>query len=355
MGRRKEEAPKAEKARKAAEGEKAARPKKGGASGAANLWLSAAVGAALIVLLPLAISWSGVASGSLPPEVSPEAQGGGVPRGRKEIATPERVRPPPLDPGCVDDDQSCEAWAKAGECFKNTAFMRASCRASCHVCHGGKPKPKKVGACEDSNDNCATWAAIGECDSNPGYMLENCPVTCRMCQSETCFDRRPDCAERCRGGAESNYSSTLQCYYKPELLEECTWTCGACKEHRFSRPECKRDADAKPAAVPGTVDKIFSSIAARDGATVLSREPWVITIDDFLSHAEADAIIAAGSSQGTAWGRSMAGDGVQASRTSSTAWCQGNCLRDPTVQLVEKRVSDMLLGIPMENAEPMQA
>jgi len=222
------------------------------------------------------------------------------------------------------------------------------------VCHGGKPKPKKVGACEDSNDNCATWAAIGECDSNPGYMLENCPVTCRMCQSETCFDRRPDCAERCRGGAESNYSSTLQCYYKPELLEECTWTCGACKEHRFSRPECKRDADAKPAAVPGTVDKIFSSIAARDGATVLSREPWVITIDDFLSHAEADAIIAAGSSQGTAWGRSMAGDGVQASRTSSTAWCQGNCLRDPTVQLVEKRVSDMLLGIPMENAEPMQ-
>lgn len=39
----------------------------------------------------------------------------------------------------------------------------------------------------------------------------------------------------------------------------------------------------------------------------------VITIDDFLTEEESDAIIAAGSSQGTAWGRSMAGDGVQAS------------------------------------------
>ena len=73
-----------------------------------------------------------------------------------------------------------------------------------------------------------------------------------------------------------------------------------------------------------------------------------------MTHAESDAIIAAGSNSGTEWGRSMAGDGVQASRTSSTAWCQGKCLRDPTVQKVEQRVSDMLLGIPMENAEPMQ-
>lgn len=37
----------------------------------------------------------------------------------------------------------------------------------------------------------------------------------------------------------------------------------------------------------------------------------VITLDGFLSDEEADAILAAGSAQGTDWSRSMAGDGVQ--------------------------------------------
>lgn len=338
-------------------------PKK---SGGSSLYLSGAVGAVVVAIGVVGLQGlfapstpnSTVDPVEPPPKVVPEAprQRKERPRKKEAAAAPARG---PVDPGCVDDNESCAQWAKSGECFKNQGFMHASCRASCHVCNGGKPKPKKLGACEDTNANCATWAAIGECDSNPGYMLEQCPVTCKMCQSETCFDAHADCAERCKGGAASNYSATLQCYYSPELLDECAWTCGACKEHRFHKPQCKREPGATPAAEPGSVDKIFSSIAARETATVLSdgrkpSEPWVIILDDFLTHAECDAIIAAGSNSGTDWGRSMAGDGVQASRTSSTAWCQGKCLQDPTVQRVERRVSDLLGGIPMENAEPMQ-
>ena len=206
-------------------------------------------------------------------------------------------------------------------------------------------------------------------------------------------------------------------------------------------------------------------------APLPSQEPWVLTLDNFLTDEECDHIVSAaprvrvaarhssrrartharlapgagpvlgkpsvrrlprpcvvlsradpptdaapaqvGSRGGTAWERSKAGDGVQSARTSSTAWCDGQldaaprglsgarapasssvaswealrprrasgarrpkrlrgrrreravlsapdrcsgpCQKDATIQEVEARVSDLLGGIPMENAEPMQA
>ena len=278
---------------------------------------------------------------------------------RRQMEMPQKAPPRnqmgPIDPGCVDDNESCESWAKTGECDRNEPFMTKTCRASCHVCNGGKPKPKKAGDCEDTNDNCATWAAIGECASNPGFMLTSCPVTCRMCKSETCKDDLDDCAERARGGAASNFSENLNCYYEPELVEKCAWTCGACKEHRFDRPQCARPTDAKPGAVPGSVNSIFQSIVDEwEGVSILSRDPWVLTIDNFVTSDEADDILKAGSTGGSTWARSQAGDGVQAARTSSTAWCKGKCLQHPTVRSVEDRVSRLMGGIPMDHAEPMQ-
>ena len=181
-----------------------------------------------------------------------------------------------VEPGCVDIVGSCEKWAQDGECSNNVAFMRTACRASCHICRGGKPLPRSGRSCVDRNSNCATWAAIGECQSNPGFMLGQCPVTCKMCRSETCKDDLPDCAYRCRGGAASNYSKSLHCYYEPELVEKCAWTCGACKEHRFRNPACKREAGVRPAAEPGSISKIFGRIIAEEaGVTVLSEDPYV--------------------------------------------------------------------------------
>jgi hypothetical protein len=41
---------------------------------------------------------------------------------------------------------------------------------------------------------------------------------------------------------------------------------------------------------------------------------------------------------GAGWSRSLAGDGVQTARTSSTSWCsRPDCLADPTVQAVQNR------------------
>ena len=336
-------------------------PKKGDSSKYLYLGVAVLVGVT-------AVAFQLPAFRAVPPPPEPEVPAKAASRAKQE---PPRQEPPrrkpkteapkgafgrePIDPNCVDSDENCVAWAKSGECDRNPGFMNTSCKASCHVCNGGMPKPKKANACDDTNTNCATWAAIGECQSNPGFMLSNCPVTCKMCKSETCYDQLDDCAARCRGGAASNFSETLNCYYEPELVEKCAWTCGACKEHRFDRPACKRRAGVKPAAEPGSVNQIFGRIAKEvPGTTVLSSDPWVLTIDDFLSEDECEAVKQAGSNDGSSWARSQAGDGVQAARTSSTAWCKGACLSNPTIQAVEQRVSDLLGGIPMENAEPMQ-
>jgi len=322
----------------------------------------------------------------VPPEPPKPKQANTKRAGTVPSETPQqRKKPishvPASDPSCVDEQENCGYWAKSGECENNAAFMKASCRASCGICKGGgKPPPRKRGACEDTNDNCATWAAIGECQSNPGFMLANCPVTCKMCQSETCKDDLPDCTERCRGPIGSNFSDSFHCYAEPELTQKCAWTCGACKEHRFDRPECKRRKGVEAAAKPGSVNEIFHRIVRERGdamqggkVTVHSAPagigapqgapqrgegdpdgPWLITIDDFLSSDESDEVIRAGSQGGKVWQRSQAGDGVQSSRTSSTAWCGGACAQNPTIKAVEKRVSELLGGIPMENAEPMQ-
>lgn len=44
---------------------------------------------------------------------------------------------------CVDEHESCESWAKEGQCIANPAFMRAKCRKSCDEC-------KSTGETEDS-------------------------------------------------------------------------------------------------------------------------------------------------------------------------------------------------------------
>jgi hypothetical protein len=186
-------------------------------------------------------------------------------------------------------------------------------------------------------------------------MKAQCPVTCRLCQSDTCRDELPDCAERVRGAETSNFSNT-GCYTIPGMREQCAWTCTACGLK--PSPHCRRAPDEQPAATPGSGDRMFESLAARPGATVLSSPakhagPWVVLLDNFMSAAEADALLKAGSTSGTSWARSQAGDGVQAARTSSTAWCRGGCLRDPDVVAVQKRVQEYT-GVPVPNAEYMQ-
>ena len=43
---------------------------------------------------------------------------------------------------CTDADESCEAWAKQGQCEQNPAYMGPNCAKSCGTCgDGGRQRP----------------------------------------------------------------------------------------------------------------------------------------------------------------------------------------------------------------------
>lgn len=214
---------------------------------------------------------------------------------------------------CEDTSEHCVTWARSGECEANPSFMENGCKASCGRCGAARdarpgkgPSASSVEECKDLHSMCSTWASIGECDTNPSFMKSQCRVACRLCQSADCRDHRDDCAELSKSGG---------CYSRAGMRDECAWTCVSCGV--LDEPKCARDKAAPPAAVRGSVESLFSRLAtlqdvpgspANATIHVHSSSPWVITIDNFLSHAEADALLAAG---GTDWTRSLAGDGVQ--------------------------------------------
>jgi len=102
-------------------------------------------------------------------------------------------------PSCLDEDSSCEAWAAAGECERNTAFMRRECRLSCDVCAAAAASEHRAAAvggasvgraargrasegittsCIDRREQCEAWAATGECERNAAYMESECGRSC---------------------------------------------------------------------------------------------------------------------------------------------------------------------------------
>lgn len=248
----------------------------------------------------------------------------------------------------VDGDEACEAWATAGECEANPDFMLQRCQLSCHSCRrGASAQHADWDACKDQSSYCGQWAAVGECDSNPHYMRHMCRVTCHLCQSRACHDAD---APRCKAEAEAG-----MCYAEPErMYRECRWACRWCA--MSTNALCVRDKQQRPAVVPGTLERMFARAVSDEHARfrprVLSRQPWVVAFDSFLSDEECDRVIAVGGKHG--FSRSMAGDGVQPVRTSSTSWCSDRaCQDDPTMRSIRERIANLTM-VPAHNAEHLQ-
>ena len=167
--------------------------------------------------------------------------------------------------------------------------------------------------CDDRYPRCVSDAKRGECMHNPGWMIVNCPRSC-----DACHLRDP----KVRCDRERLNMSTV------------------------------------PAMGPGDLTKFFEGIESsfpEMGITVHSRDPWVVTMDNFLTTEEADALIAAtvGSQEFTRSTDSGAYDETTGeakkitsqSRTSLNAWCRDACERDPGVASLTERIVSFT-GIP---------
>ena len=121
-------------------------------------------------------------------------------------------------------------------------------------------------------------------------------------------------------------------------------------------PPRRRHAPALPRA--GVMNAMFERALTDDAfakyePVALSRSPWVLPLDHFLDGSEAEHLIGVPGSRNS-WSRSMAGDGVQAVRTSSTSWCsaKSGCGGD-VLRGVRRRIANVTMA-PASNAEHLQ-
>ena len=194
--------------------------------------------------------------------------------------------------------------------------------------------------CIDEHNMCAQWALIGECKSNPNFMLEKCKKSCRICQSHNCYDKVFHCNTMQQDGG---------CYYDSNMKDLCAWTCQAC-DVKYS-DDCTRNVSSRPAIQADQMRNMFNYLENSYNTTVHSRDPWVITVEDFVN---ADLILEnLFPLVNTKWKRSLAGDGEQVARSSSTWWCNEKCRELESIKNLEHHV-ERIVGVPITYAEPIQ-
>jgi prolyl 4-hydroxylase len=185
----------------------------------------------------------------------------------------------------------------------------------------GKPPPATQD-CVDRHQECKQFREQGECTKNPGWMIINCPRSCN------------DVTDACR-------------LRDPKL-------------------RCDRRAlnmTLSPAYRSGDMYRMFESIEKRFGSrypiTIHSRDPFVVTFENFVAEDEAEALIRTISR----WERSTdsgsmnefgeTGRVLSQGRTSSNGWCTGECERHPKVRRVLRKIEEVT-EVPSQNYESFQ-
>jgi prolyl 4-hydroxylase len=108
---------------------------------------------------------------------------------------------------------------------------------------------------------------------------------------------------------------------------------------------------------------MFTRIVANSTYPIMvhSTDPWLITIDDFITPEECKILIELGAKTGykrSADVGEMLEDGtysddVNEGRTSTNAWCEDDCEPHPLVQRVWRRIED-LTQLHRNYSEPLQ-
>lgn len=153
----------------------------------------------------------------------------------------------------------------------------------------GDTKGKMPPDCKDFYQFCQEYAAQGHCELNVGWMIMNCPRSCSLCHLR-------DPSVRC---TRNFLNMTETASYQP-----------------------------------GDMNAMFEALE-RDygdyGVEVLSRDPWIVQFNNFVSDLEANALIETqthwqrSTETGTANEFGSTGRVVGNQRTSSNSWCFHEC------------------------------
>lgn len=108
-------------------------------------------------------------------------------------AVPAKAVVAPAAAPCQDTAKRCGEWTAQGECQRNPQFMHKECAASCGMCEGGSavlqqpasaltamspPAGNRTPVVNQQELKCFAWAMAGECQKNPAYMHATCKDAC---------------------------------------------------------------------------------------------------------------------------------------------------------------------------------
>jgi len=134
------------------------------------------------------------------------------------------------------------------------------------------------------------------------------------------------------------------------MVVHCSKTCEAC-DLRKPQERCKRsflNVTEEPAYRAGDMNDMFESLVGSPGITVHSRDPWVVTFDDFMSEDEVNGLVNAPGLEfvrSTDTGAQDEETGsfkkiISKHRTSQNAWCTGPCETHPASVTVSDRIAE---------------
>jgi hypothetical protein len=174
-----------------------------------------------------------------------------------------------------------------------------------------------------------------------------------------------DTDKRCR-----QLASIGECLKDLRLLQACARSCNSCSAYTNLSSICNRDflkTKDSQAYFPKDLNKILSGIknskpVIYGDVNILSTDPWILTIDDFITKVEINTLLKLRSD----WYESGASDVVinasglkvnfeKAKRNSKTAWCLPGheCGRNIFVRNLLRKI-ERLIKIPSGNFEAMQ-
>ncbi|CAB9525882.1 Prolyl 4-hydroxylase subunit alpha-2 [Seminavis robusta] len=192
--------------------------------------------------------------------------------------------------------------------------------------------------CIDRFDKaCQDYAKAGKCWEQPGWMIVHCCQSCNEYSPELDAARLIDGSVRC---TKENMNIT-EPVWKPGDLDALFTKWANDPEFKQFQPNVLSSPDQFDAnGLP---------------------QPWVITFDNFFSQEEAQALIEGGrmagfdrsTNQGKTNDQGEMEMVTSTTRTSSNAWCIGDCQQLPGVRTMTKRI-EQVTGIEEKNYEPFQ-
>ena len=146
------------------------------------------------------------------------------------------------------------------------------------------------------------------------------------------------------------------------MYTQCSRTCNTC-EYYDVKKRCTRsflNISDVPAFGPGEMGQMFRNLKLKFGhrynITYLSTSPWVVTIDDFISDAEIDAMLNGVAKwydiNGVEYAEYFGGNVIpNDARGVVIGWCFGEC--DKASRGVLERMN-LLTSVPINNIESFQ-